>query len=50
MSYWDAQIWASARLQQIPVIFSEDFNGGAVVEGISFVNPFAEDFNLGNWG
>jgi hypothetical protein len=31
MSYWDAQIWASARLHQIPVIFSEDFNGGAVM-------------------
>ncbi len=49
MSYWDAQIWASARLYQIPVIFSEDFNVGAVVEGIRFVNPFAEDFNLENW-
>ena len=49
MSYWDAQIWASARLYQIPVIFSEDFNVGAVVEGIRFMNPFAEDFNLENW-
>ena len=49
MSYWDAQIWASARLHQIPVIFSEDFNVGAVVEGVRFVNPFAEDFNLKNW-
>ena len=49
MSYWDAQIWASARLYQIPVIFSEDFDVGAVVEGVRFVNPFAEDFNLENW-
>jgi predicted nucleic acid-binding protein len=36
MSYWNAQIWASATLHQIPVIFSEDFNEGTVVEGISF--------------
>jgi len=49
MSYWGAQIWASAKLYQIPVIFSEDFDVGAVVEGVRFVNPFAEDFNLENW-
>jgi predicted nucleic acid-binding protein len=36
-------------LHQISVIFSEDFNVGAVVEGVRFVNPFAEDFNLENW-
>ena len=24
---------------------SEDFNVGAIVEGVRFVNPFAEDFN-----
>jgi predicted nucleic acid-binding protein len=49
MSYWDAQIWASARLYQIPVILSEDFDVGTVVEGVRFVDPFAEDFNLENW-
>jgi predicted nucleic acid-binding protein len=49
MSYWDAQIWASARLYQIPVIFSEDFDAGAVIEGVRFVNPFADDFDLDAW-
>ena len=49
MAYWDAQIWASARLHQIAVIFSEDFNVGAVVEGVRFVNPFADGFDLGSW-
>ncbi len=48
-SYWDAQIWAAARLNQIPVIFSEDFTPGRTVEGVAFVNPFAEDFNLSDW-
>ncbi|MDN5366422.1 MAG: hypothetical protein PWP44_1628 [Thermacetogenium sp.] len=48
-SYWDAQIWAAARLHQIPVIFSEDFAAGSSVEGVVFVNPFAADFNLSDW-
>jgi predicted nucleic acid-binding protein len=46
MSYWDAQIWAAARLHQIPLIFTEDFNVGAVIEGVRFVNPVEEGFNL----
>ena len=50
MAFWDAQIWASARLHQIPLIFTEDFNVGAVIEGVRFVNPFEEDFNLDREG
>jgi predicted nucleic acid-binding protein len=48
-SFWDAQIWATARLNQISVIFSEDFNAGAVIEGVRFVNPFAEGFQIEVW-
>ena len=50
LPYWDAQIWATARLNQVPVVFSEDFNTGSVLEGIRFVNPFAGDFFLSAWG
>jgi predicted nucleic acid-binding protein len=50
LPYWDAQIWAAARLNQVPVVFSEDFNPGSVLEGIRFVNPFAGDFSLSAWG
>lgn len=39
-SYWDAQIWATAKLSQISVVYSEDFNVGAVIEGVQFINPF----------
>jgi predicted nucleic acid-binding protein len=46
MAYWDAQIWATARLNQIPVVLSEDFTTGAVVEGVRFMNPFARQFDL----
>jgi predicted nucleic acid-binding protein len=42
----EAQIWATARLNQIPVVLSEDFNSGMVVEGVRFVDPFAAYFNL----
>jgi predicted nucleic acid-binding protein len=45
-SYWDAQIWAAAKLNQIPVILSEDFNVGSVIEGIRFENPLADDFSI----
>jgi predicted nucleic acid-binding protein len=49
MPIWDAQIWATARLNQVPVIFSEDLSDGATLEGIRFANPFAAGFRLGDW-
>ncbi len=48
-SFWDAQIWAAARLNQIPLIFSEDFHTGSTVEGVTFINPFADDFAIVDW-
>lgn len=41
MSYYDAQIWAAARLAQIPIVLSEDFPSGAMIEGVRFLDPFA---------
>jgi predicted nucleic acid-binding protein len=49
LSYYDAQIWATARLYQIPIIFSEEFDSGSTLEGIRFINPFATDFVLEMW-
>ena len=48
-SFYDAQIWACARLNQIPIIFSEDFFDGRTIEGVRFVNPFTETFELEKW-
>jgi len=42
-------LWATARLNQVPVIFSEDFASNSVLEGVRFVNPFAPDFSLEDW-
>jgi predicted nucleic acid-binding protein len=33
LSYYDAQIWAVARLGQVAVILSEDFNPGRYSTG-----------------
>lgn len=49
LSYYDAQIWAMARLNQIPVVFSEDFQDGQTLDGVQFANPFASTFNLDQW-
>jgi predicted nucleic acid-binding protein len=49
LSYYDAQIWAAARLNQVPVVFSEDFQNGQILEGVRFVNPFDDLFNLDDW-
>jgi predicted nucleic acid-binding protein len=48
-SFWDAQIWAASHLNQISVVLSEDFNNGAVIEGVRFINPFTSDFQLNDW-
>ena len=45
-SYYDAQVWAAAKLHQLPVVLSEDFASGATVEGVTFLNPFADNFDL----
>jgi predicted nucleic acid-binding protein len=49
LSYYDAQIWASARLNQISVVFSEDFQDGQMLEGVRFINPFSEKFAIDEW-
>ncbi|MCI0610782.1 MAG: PIN domain-containing protein [Anaerolineae bacterium] len=49
LSFYDAQIWASALINDIPFVFSEDFQDGRVLEGVRFVNPFTETFKLQKW-
>jgi predicted nucleic acid-binding protein len=49
LSYFDAQIWATARLNQVPTIFAEDFTNGRRVEGVQFLNPLLPAFDLTRW-
>ena len=44
--YYDAQVWAAAKLNQVPVVLSEDFASGSTVEGVTFVDPFGEGFDV----
>ncbi len=46
LAYYDAQIWATARLNGVAIVLSEDFQSGRTLEGVQFVNPFADDFQL----
>jgi predicted nucleic acid-binding protein len=45
-SIWDAQIWATARLNDISIVLSEDFNSGAEIEGVRFLNPLLSNFDI----
>ncbi|MSP12908.1 MAG: PIN domain-containing protein [Chloroflexi bacterium] len=49
LPFFDAQLWATARLNQIPVILSEDFASGTYLDGVRIINPFAPDFDLESW-
>jgi predicted nucleic acid-binding protein len=49
LAYYDAQIWAAARLNQFPVVFSEDFQDGQILEGVRFVNPIGGTFDVEAW-
>lgn len=49
LSYYDAQIWAVARLNQTQIVFSEDFQHGQSLEGVRFINPFQPSFDLMAW-
>jgi predicted nucleic acid-binding protein len=46
LSLWDALIWATARLNQVSFVLSEDFQDGLLLEGVRFLNPFSETFDL----
>jgi predicted nucleic acid-binding protein len=46
LAYYDAQIWAAAQLNTVPVVLSEDFTDGLILGGVTFVNPFAEGFDM----
>jgi len=49
LSYFDAQIWATARLNQVPTIFTEDFTNARRLEGVQFLNPFLPTCDLARW-
>jgi predicted nucleic acid-binding protein len=49
LPYYDAQMWATARLNQVPILLSEDFQDGRLLEGVRFLNPLTAEFELAAW-
>jgi predicted nucleic acid-binding protein len=45
MSIWDALIWAVSKLNQVPYLLTEDGDHGRFLEGVLYLNPFAESFD-----
>ncbi len=46
LPFYDALIWAVARLNQVPLILTEDGQHDRVIEGVRYANPFHRDFDL----
>lgn len=40
LSWWDSLIVAAARLQHCTLLYSEDLQHGATIDGVKIVNPF----------
>jgi predicted nucleic acid-binding protein len=40
LSFWDALIWATAKLHGVATIYTEDIPSAFNIEGVSYVNPF----------
>jgi predicted nucleic acid-binding protein len=46
LHYYDAQIWATAALNRVPIVLSEDFGHGLKLGPVLFLDPFAKDFDF----
>jgi predicted nucleic acid-binding protein len=45
-AYWDALVWATAKLHGIPNVLTEDRPSSGLVEGVRFIDPFDPSFEL----
>lgn len=43
LSFWDSMIWASAVINGIPKIFSEDMQHGQIIKGVRMENPLISE-------
>ena len=46
LKIWDSLLWAAAKLNGVPYVLSEDLSHGQMLEDVTFLNPFADDFAL----
>jgi predicted nucleic acid-binding protein len=43
LSFWDALIWATAKLNGVETVYTEDTPGAPVIEGVRYINPFIDE-------
>ena len=49
-AYWDALIWATAKLNGVLTILTEDRPSSGLIEGVRFADPFQTGFDLARLG
>jgi len=45
LSFWNAQVWAAAKLDQTTYVLTEDAEHGRSIEGVTFLDPFGARFD-----
>jgi predicted nucleic acid-binding protein len=50
LPFYDALIWAVAKLNQVPLILTEDGQHDRVIEGVRYANPFHPQFDVAALG
>ncbi len=40
LSYFDAQMWAAARMNEVPFLLTENMATGATLDGVTIIDPF----------
>ncbi|HEX5164249.1 MAG TPA: PIN domain-containing protein [Thermomicrobiales bacterium] len=46
MSIWDAQIWAVAFRNGVPIVVTEDMQSQPIIAGVRYINPFDPAFDI----
>ncbi len=46
LAFWDALIWATAKLNAVATVLTEDLPGARLIEGVRFDNPLDSAFDL----
>ena len=46
-AYWDALVWATAKLNNVLSVLTEDQPSSSLIEGVRFVDPFVDTFDIG---
>jgi predicted nucleic acid-binding protein len=50
LSIFDAMMWSTAMVEGIPVVLTEDIGHRRTIGAVTFINPFAEDFDVAEIG